>query len=275
MDSQRRQNLEIDAIAQRRTDSAMLGAEVQLTGKTSLRVSVTRSSLGYAPNSLFLGTDLGSVLDNKTSEQTVGLRYAATPLTKFAVEVSHVRASFETETDRNSGDLTVVPSVEFSPFALVSGRAAVGFIKRTFENGTASFSGSTALVDLSYILLGRTRFTVRANRRLEYSYLPGLRDYIEAGTTIFVTQRLGDAWEIGGSFGRSHLSYRQTNPTVGQVLGSIPDESVLSTGVDLGYNVRHTRVGLYAEHIQRDSDLTAPGRGYQKYRFGSTVKYDF
>ncbi|MEP7308736.1 MAG: outer membrane beta-barrel protein [Acidobacteriota bacterium] len=271
-EAQRRQSLEIDAIAQRQNKTATLGADVRLSGKTFLGVSVTRASLKYAPNSLYLGTDLGTALNYKSSGETVGLRYAATPLTTFAVTVSHNQTRFDNETDRNSSDLTIIPSVEFSPFALVSGRAAVGFIKRTFDNATTPFAGSTASVDLSYILLGRTRFTFAVNRRLEYSYLPGLNDYLVTGATVSVTQRLGDAWDLGGSFGPARLSYRQAIATSGQAARLNPDETVVNSGLDLGYNVKRTRVGLYAEHIQRDSD---GARGFKRVRLGTTVKYEF
>ena len=90
--------------------------------------------------------------------------------------------------------------------------------------------------------------------------------------TVSVTQRLGDSWDVGGSFGPSHLSYRQALLTTGQQPRQIPDETVAATGIDIGYNIKHTRLGVYAEHIERDSEVA---RGYQRYRFGSTVKYEF
>ena len=116
---------------------------------------------------------------------------------------------------------------------------------------------------------------VAVRRQLEYSYLVGLHDYVLAGGTGTVTQRLGDSWDVGGTFGRSRLSYRQQNVIGPQSAVQPPDETVLTTEVDVGYNIRHTRLGVYAEHTQRDTDLPAQFRGYQRYRIGSTVTYAF
>jgi len=272
LDTQRRQNFEIDAIAERVTDEATVGAEVHVTGKTSFTVSTHRTHLAYAPNSLYLGTDLGQALNHTAVGETVGLRYAITPLTLFGVEVVQDRARFESQFDRNSTELRITPSVEFSPFALVSGRASVGFYRRTFS-ALAPQTGTSALVDLNYTLLGRTRFGISVNRKLEYSYLTVLYDYIEAGVTGSVTQRLGDSWELSGRLGRARLSYQSaaTNVTAAQV----PGETVVTSGVDVGYNLRHTRIGLYVEHNQRDTDQSAPNRGYQRFRIGSSATYAF
>jgi hypothetical protein len=268
-------NLEIDAIARRRTDDATLGAEVRLTGKTSIEASLTRSHLKYDPDSLYLNTDLAEVLNHASASESIALRYAATPLTTFAVEVGQGRARFDTAVDRNADEFQVTPSVEFSPFAIVSGRASVGFLKRTFAAGTPTFNGTSAAVDLSYILLGRTRFTVSLRRQLQYSYLPGVSDYVEAGASVTVTQRLGDSWDVGGTFGRSRLAYRAPNVVAGLPVPQTPDETVITPEFDLGYNLKRARVGFYAHYDERSADVPTPFRGYQRYRIGSTVKYAF
>jgi hypothetical protein len=269
-----RRNLEIDAIARRRTNEVTAGVGVRLTGKTSFDVSVNRAVLKYDANSLFLDTDLSRVLNHKSLGETIAFRYAATQLTKFAVEVSRSRARFVSAVDRDSEEWRITPVVEFSPFALVSGRAAVGFYRRDFANVASQSTGPSALIDLSYTLLGRARFTVSANRVLQYSYLPGVADYVEAGVTGSVTQRLGESWDVGGRFGRSRLSYNQ-QAVPGVVTTVFPNETVLRSGVDVGYNLRRTRIGLYVEHDQRGTDQPALFRGYQRLRIGSSATYVF
>jgi hypothetical protein len=268
-----RRNLEIDAVARRRSDDVTVGAGMRLTGKTSVDVSVTRSQLKYDANSLYLGTDLAQVLNHSGSGESIAIRYAATALTKFSVEASRTRTRFDTAVDRNSEELRITPSVEFSPLALVSGRAAVGFYRRTFAGTGSQSTGPSALVDLSYTLLGRTRFTVGTSRKLEYSYLVGLRDYVEAGYSGSVTQRLGDAWDVVGRASRTRVSYRQAADAV--LSAQIPDETVLSFGANLGYNIRRTRIGLYVEHDRRDTDLPTQFRGYRRLRLGSSATYVF
>jgi hypothetical protein len=269
-----RRNLEIDAIARRRSNEVSAGVGVRLTGKTSFDVSVTRSTLKYDANSLFRDTDLSRVLNHKALGETIAFRYAATALTKFSVEASRTRARFDSVSDRDSDEWRITPVVEFSPFALVSGRAAVGFYRRNFANVGSQSTGPSALIDLSYTLLGRARFTVSANRVPQYSYLSGVADYVEAGVTGSVSQRLGESWDVGGRFGRVRLSYHQ-NPVPGVVTTPIPNETVLRSGVDLGYNLRRTRIGLYVENDQRSTDQPALFRGYQRFRIGSTATYVF
>jgi len=273
--TQRRQNLEVDAIARRKTNEASLGAEVRLSGKTSLVGSVQHASLEYAQNSFYLGTDLAAAFNYTTTGERIGVRYAATRLTTLVVDVTRDRAKFDTSTIRNSDEVRIVPAVEFSPFALVTGHAAIAIFKRSFTNGTEPAVGTAALVDLSYVLLGRTRFNFGVNRRLEYSYLPGMQDYILEGETLSVTQRLGESWDVGGVLGTSRISYRELTLANGALSPPIPDETVLSYEIDLGYKVGRARVGFYFEHRQRTSDLAAPNRGYERVRTGSTVTYAF
>jgi hypothetical protein len=273
--TQRRDNLEIDAIAERDTHILGTGVEVRVSGKTSIGASVQHTSYAYAPNSLYLGTDLGAALNYDSSGETAGMRYAATGLTTFGVDVSHSTARFVTETDRNSEDLMITPVVEFSPVALINGRAAVGYLRRTFSNGTEPFSGANVFIDLGYVLLGRTRFAVTGVRKLEYSYLPGLNDYVQTTIGITVTQRVGDAWDVSGFVGRSTLTYRTKRD--GSAVASTPlaDETIGSFRVDVGYNLRHIRIGFYGARWRRDSDVAIEDRGYRRLKVGSMMSYVF
>ena len=121
-----------------------VGAGVRLTGKTTIEASLTRAHLRYDANSLFLDTDLSQVLNHASAGESIAIRYAATPLTTFAVEAGRGRARFDSATDRDSEEMQITPSVEFSPFAIVSGRASVGILKRTFNGGGSTFSGTSA-----------------------------------------------------------------------------------------------------------------------------------
>jgi len=273
-----RQNLEIDAIAQRQTGTVTFGAALRMTGKTSITGSVQRARLEYEPNSIYLNSDLAAVLNHDSSSESVGLRYAMTHLTTLSVEASQERARFDTAVDRNSEEFRITPVVEFSPFALVSGRAAIGYYKRTFHTvgpqAGSEASGTNVFVDLTYTLLGRTRFTVAASRRLEYSYLATLYNYVEAGLNLTVTQRLGESWDVVGRLGRARLLYGQSAPA-GVVVVEFPDETVLTHGLDVGYNVGRIRIGGYVDHNQRDDDDPSVLRGYRRWRAGSSATYVF
>jgi hypothetical protein len=269
-----RQNLEIDAIARRRNDDVTAGARLRLTTNVSADVYAVRTRVAYEANSRYSGTDLGHALNHRSAAEGLALRYVLTPFTTLAVAIERQRDRFEVANDRESNSVRVTPSVEFNPLALVNGRASVGFRKRTFlTGGVPEFNGTTALVDLKYTLLGRTRFAVAAHRDLQYSYV--FRDYIEAEVTASVTQRIGESWDVGGYLGRARLTFsRQTTPT-SRVIEDIPDETVLTSGADAGYTLGHMRVGFHVEHRARQSDLPVRHRGYQRLRMGSTLTYVF
>lgn len=271
-----RQNLEIDAIARRRNDSVTAGADVRLTAKVSAGVHARRSSVEYEPNSLYLQTDLARELNHASTGEGAAVRWALTPYTSFAVEIERQRDRFAFAAERNSDSVQVAPSVKFNPQALVSGRASVGFLRRTFlTGGVPEFNGLVAFVDLNYTLRERTRLAVAARRELEYSYLVGLRDYVVADVTASVMQRLGESWDAGGSLGRARLTQRQESTATTLGMAGIPDETVLSSSVDVGYNIGRTRVGFHLQHRARQTDRGELNRGYQRLRIGSSLTHAF
>jgi hypothetical protein len=274
-----RQNLEIDAIARRRNDTLTAGADLRLTDKLYAGAYARRSQLRYDPNSLYLNTDLARVLNHTSAGEGVAVRYLATPFSTLSMEMERDRDRFELSPDRDSDSIRIVPSITFSPLALVSGRAAVGFQRRRFlTSGEPDFSGTVAFVDLNYTLLARTRFTVAARRELEYSYLVGQHEYLDAEVTGSVTQRIGDAWDVGGSLGRARLTYprRATPTTAGAPEPPVfPDETILTRGLDVGYNVGRARIGFHVERRERATDGGPLFRGYERLRIGSTLTYVF
>jgi hypothetical protein len=270
------ENLEIDALARRRNDNVAAGVEVRLGAKLSAGPYVLWSRVKYDENSLFLNSDLARVLNYSSTGEGVGTRYVATPFTTFGLQLERQRDRFASTTDRDSDNVLFLPFVEFNPLALVSGRASFGFQKRKFLTpGSQDFTGTVARADLNYTLRTRTRFTVGASRQLEYSYFAGRRDYIESAVTLTVTRRLGDSWDIGGSLGPARLSYLEQNTPLTAGTSPFPDERIMTSDADLGYNVGRTRVGFHFEYRSRQTDVPVLARGYERYRFGPTLTYRF
>jgi hypothetical protein len=275
LNTRHRQNLEIDAIARRRTSFVTVGTDVRLTSKLTASVFSSRTRLDYDTNSIYLGTDLSDVLNFTGRGEGASLRYTLTPLTTIGVTADRGRHRFDSAPERNSESLSVTPMVEFNPRALISGSASFGFRQRKFRSGTApDFNGSVASADLTYTLLGRTRFTVIGRRQLEYSYVVGRADYVESTLALVVNQRFGDSWDVGGSLSRSLLSYGDvTSLTDSSVVITFPDESIIGWSVDAGYRLSRTRIGLRIDQRQRDA--SAQLRAYDRFRIGSTLTYEF
>jgi hypothetical protein len=266
-----RQNLEIDAFTQRRNDDLRAGADVRLTRKTSVGIYGGQSHVEFEPDALFRGTDLARSLNHKGTFEGLAVRYAATPLTTFAVNVDQGRDRFAFSPERNSDNFRVAPSVEFKPLALISGRAAIGFHRVSFrQSGQPDYKSTAASIDLQYTLRSRTQFSIRAQRDLEYSYIDTQIDYVLAGFTTSVTQRFADRWDAVVTGGRYGLNYRR------QPLGGFtyPNERVLLAGSSVGYFIGRNRVSFDIDYQSRQSDL-AITRGYHRLRVGSSLSYVF
>ena len=157
----------------------------------------------------------------------------------------------------------------------MSGRAEVGFRSLEFRSpGVPDFTGPVARVDLSYVLLGSTRFTLAARRDLEYSYIA--RNYVVMDGTLYVTHRLRESWEIAGSVNRGRLSYsRETLPS--GITPLLPDETVTSVSAGASYITGRMRIGLEFDRRWRTNDLPVgyPYRSYRRTRIGPTFTYVF
>ena len=275
VNTRHRQNLELDAIVRRQINTVRVGTDVRLTAKLTAALFVSRSRLNYNTNSIYQGTDLSRVLNNTGTGEGASLRYVLTPLTTVGITVDRQHNRFDSAIDRDSDSFNVMPMVEFNPRALISGTASFGFRQRKSTAGTApDYNGSVALADLTYTLLGRTRFTVAARRQLEFSYVVDRLDYVDASLTLGVSQRFADSWDVGGSITRSRLSYGNvSSPSDSTVTIGFPDETVLGWTAEAGYSFARTRVGVRVERFERQA--TAQLRGYERFRIGSTLTYEF
>lgn len=261
-----RRNLEIDAPVERLEAAVGGGLDVQLTGKTVIGVGASRSRVEYEGDTLYLGSDLATVLNRTSTWETLSVRYAVTPLTTAGVNVEWGQDRFESAPTRDSNSVRIGPFVEFKPLALVSGRAQVGFRRRTFlDRSTSQFAGMVARADLHYTLLGRTQFGVQVDRDLSYSYRLDNEEYLLNGLSGSVTQQLAEPWSLSASAGRYHLDYR------GAVAES---ETVNLYGIGLGYRIGGTLLGVRLDYQQRNSDVS-PGRDYDRTRISSSVTHVF
>ena len=271
-----RRNLEIDAPVRRLEEGAVVGAELRLTEKISIDAMATRARVAYDGDTLYLDSDLALALNRTATGEGVTFRYALTPFTTVGLHAERQRDRFDFTPARDSDSVRIMPVVEFKPLALVSGRAQVGLRRRTFRDGqTPEFRGIAALVDLRYTLLGKTRFDVGAQRDLAYSYRTLQQEYLLTGVNLAVTQRLGASWDVRANVGRSRLTYRVEDAGGTAVIAAnSPAETVLSYGVDVGYSIGTTRLGMQVSRQERQSALS-PRREYERLRIASSLTYGF
>ena len=255
-----------------------VGAEMRLTGNTSVDVSVTRSHLEYDANSLYLGTDLAQVLNHRASGESVAIRYAATPLTTFGVEASRI-----------AGPVRLGTRPEFR-------RAADHAGSRVQPVRPGERAGRDRISTGAHLTTVARQVGIYRSERARRSELHAARpDPLHVAATpqsgVSRTCRVCATTSNRASSDRSPsaLESRGTWLDVSAVLVSaiaraaprlvataqIPNETVITSGVDVGYNIRRTRIGLYVEHDRRDTDLAAQFRGYRRFRIGSSATYVF
>jgi hypothetical protein len=269
-------NLEIDAPVKRLNESQRAGVDVRVTGKFTVGVTAQRSRVGYSGDTFYYGSDLAELLNRRSQGEGVRLRYAVTPLTSVGVTAERQRDRFDSAVERDANSVWVMPEVEFQPFALLNGRAQVGFRRRSFVNTQIpDFGGTVARVDLRYTLLGRTQFGFGVERDLEYSYRFEQEEYLLSGVRVSVNHKLAEPWDVGLYLGRFQLDYR----LVGSVDRALADaggsvETYVSVGAGVGYRMGGSRLALQMDYDDRDSTVST-FRYYQRFRITSSLSHDF
>ena len=123
-------NYEIDAPVRRADERLFAGANVRLTGKSSIDFTAGQFRADYGTRNVSFESDLPHRLNRTSDGVGATLRYAVTPLTNVGVEVERFRDRFEFSPERDTNQLRVAPIVEFRPDAVISGRAGYGMYIR-------------------------------------------------------------------------------------------------------------------------------------------------
>ena len=270
--SEGRQRLgyEIDLRSRRVTNELALGVDARITRKTGIGFSARRMSYSFDADEFFRGTSLQEVL-NRTSE-SVGIEYrqSLTPLTTFVVQADALRDRFGYSLARNSDSVQVQVGFDLQPFALISGRARVGYRKfDAIGGGYPSFRGVVANFTVASTVKGRTRIELSGDRDVNYSFEVTEPYYVQTGAVLTATPRLTDHWDIQVRGGGQRLAYRAARDR--SLAAERVDRSILFGG-GVGYTLgRSIRVGVNVDRQRRRSPLFA--RAYEGYRIGTSVAY--
>ena len=261
--SRERAGYEIDARVLRRETSISGGADLKLTGITSLVGSFTRATHNYGDEEVVLGTALANQLDRTTEVAGAAVRYALTPLTTVSIDLQLQRDRFDTSALRDADSVRVMPGVEFSPDAVIVGRAAMGFRQFTPRaSALARFHGLVGSANVSYTLLNATTFSVDATRDVQYSFEPATPYYLVTSGRVMLSQRIGGPYELIGVAGRDRLRYQgiQGLPVAERV------DRTGSIGGGVGFRISPAlRLAIIYDRTERVSS-TRERRGYERRR---------
>jgi hypothetical protein len=266
-----RHGCEIDTRA-RRTELQYDGsAEFRGLSKTFFGVRASRVSENFANDAVFLTVNLNTELNRVST--TIGgfVRHQLTPLTSIAANATRTQDRFEFSSLRDANSTGVSADIVFDPFALIKGSVSIGY--RDFEPqapGVPSYQGATAAVNLSYTLLGTTKFGFGAMRDVQYSYDVNQPYYVQTGFVGSISQQIFGPVDVVGRGGTQTLAYRDRAGADVLVLNRV--DHVHSYGAGIGYRMgKELRLGFNVDETKRLSDVVQ--RQYKNLTFGTSVTY--
>lgn len=266
-----RPGFEIDARAEHTEMNFGGAAEFRLFTKTFVGAEGRRVSTEFVEGTSFQGTDLHDALSRTSTSGSVNIRHQLTPLTSLSVVGTLSQDRFRFDPLRNSDSQTVALTMRFDPAALLKGGATFGY--RDFKpltSGVPGYTGSTFAVDLSYVLLGMSRFQVNMNRDVQYSYDFNQPYYLQTGVGASVGQQIFGPIDVIVRGGLSRLEYRNRAGAV--VVEPNRTDRVETYGGGVGYHLgRDMRIGVNVDHSRRLSALEL--RQYQGWTYGMSVTY--
>jgi len=180
-----------------------LGASLMLKpgGRVSYRANVNRSELRYDADVRFQGASLEQNLNRNITLFAGEAQLALTPLSSAMVSVSTYRDRFLFASDRDGNGIRALVGGEFSPRALLSGRAEVGYLRYVTVRSKVRYGGPAYNLGLSFAK-APVFLDVSGRRSIEFSFDPGQGFYVSNGLDVFSVLTLGAAWE---GFGRASV----------------------------------------------------------------------
>jgi hypothetical protein len=266
-----RPGFEVDARARRNEFSYGGTVEIRAFSKTFLAVQADRRTSDFDRNAEFLGTNLRDQLNRTVSEQTISVRHELTPLTGLVFEATREQDRFEFSPVRNSDSTRITGGVKLDPAALIKGGAVVGYRDfQPLDPSLAGFRGTTVAADLSYVLLGVTKFAVKGTRDVQYSYDVNQPYYLQSGINLEISQQIVGPLDAVARGGAARLEYRDRAGAAVAVSNRV--DHIDTYGGGIGYHVgRDTRIGVNVDQYQRLSPVS--GRQYKGLRYGIAVTY--
>lgn len=267
-----RPGYEIDARSQRFETQYDGEASMRVMSRTRVGATAFRRRTAFDEGAIFRDANLSRELDRTTSGAGMVVRHAVTPLTSVALDLTRERERFLTSMFRDSNSTKAIGTVTFQPLALINGTASAGV--RLFDpvpQDVPAFNGVITAVNLSYSLLGMTRFGVQASRDIQYSFEFSQPYYLESAITGTVQQQVFGPFDVLGRIGTRGLAY--TDRIGAAVAVSNRTDRVNTVGIGAGYRMgTDKRLGFTLDRQHRTS--TVPGRTFTGLRFGLSLTYE-
>jgi hypothetical protein len=271
VDTRDRPGFEIDARSQRYELGYDGAVELQAAPRSVVGVKATRVNIDFAKDAVFLGSSLRDELTRTETSTAASFRYSLTPMTTVTLDVGLEQDRFSYSPLRDSDSTRVKVNFDFDPFAILKGRAAIGYRHlQPRTDAVPRYKGSTADVDLEYLPFGATKVGLKVIRDIQYSFDIERPYYVLTGTTVSVSQHVHGQIFVVGTVGVQRLAYRDLAGAV--IAVSNRKDYVHTYGGGLGYRLgASVRLNVNIDRVRRTTAI--PGRDYDDVRFGTAITY--
>jgi hypothetical protein len=273
VNARERPGFEIDTRAARddvHFDSAF---DFHAFSKSFVGVNATRTQTRFASDAEFDDVKLQTALNRTDSSYGVYVRHNLTSLTTLVFSASRSDSAFEYSRLRDSASTSAQAGATFSPGALMKGKVSVGYTDFTpVDPAVPAYSGLIADVDLTYVLLGSTRFAVTGGRGVQYSFDETQPYYVQSRIGGSVAQQIFGPLDVEVRGGIASLAYRDRAGAIVAVQDR--HDRVTTVGFGIGYHMgRDLRLSFNVDRNNRDTRVL--DHQYERFLIGTSLVYGF
>ena len=258
--SRTRPNGEIDIRPNRVEEEYSGGLAFDIAAHSLVYLSASKSTNRFE-DSVQDGIDLAETLTRDSYNAQGGFKTDITPLLSMQVFASYQEDKFRSLAIRNSISKAGNVVFRISPEAVITGLLTVSYRDMHFSDPTLkTYRGVLGSAGIAYPFMEIGRFTLIAQRGIEYSLDNSEGYYVENSASLAYTHRLFGQVDVQAKAARSAFDYsaRATEPAHVDTYDTV--------GGSLGYNLRNrTRVAVNYEYARRQSPAFA-ARNYQRRR---------
>ena len=273
LSARERPGFEIDTRAARKETQFDGALDYRALSRSFVGVTASRQQTRFADNVEYLGTNLRTSLNVVSTTFGVNVRHQLTPLTGITLSATRGQDRFEFSPDRDTVSTSANTSVIFAPGALIKGTFSFGYTDfKPIDSDLPGFRGMTGTADLTYVLLGSTRFGIIGARGVKYSFDVNQPYYIQSRIGGSVAQQIFGPFDVQV---RGDLAYLEYRSRIGAVVAE-PDRTDRVTAVGIGVGVhmgKDLRLSFNVDQNNRKTQVF--DHQYEKFLIGTALTYGF
>ena len=268
-----RPGFEIDTRAARKETQFDGALDYRAFSSSFLGVTASRQQTRFADDAAYLGINLQTSLNRVSTTFGLNVRHQLTPLTGITFSATRAQDQFEFSPHRNAVSTSANTSVTFGAGALIKGTFSFGYTDfKPIGSDLPGFRGTTGTVDLTYVLLGSTRFAITGGRGVKYSYDFNQPYYLQSRIGGSVAQQIFGPFDVQVRGDLAYLAYRSR---IGEVV-AVPDRTdrVTTVGMGVGFHMgKDLRLSFNIDQNNRETQVL--DHQYEKFLIGTALTYGF